>query len=455
MPKRQDTLVKQLIATDGVAPGADSNGASPIEKHLKMAENPFRFLRGSAPLFYRDLAKNTILPTTLFHDIPLCMIQGDCHVSNFGFFTEEGSHSDTLIFGLNDFDDACVGHPAWDLLRFATSLYLTQTALTALSKMPNSADFELQYLPDASTTQHSVKKFLKAYLNTCAEQLDACSLYGNVITQVPKDHVLRRLWKKAKKRCAGGEHFLTKSALAKATCWQKDRVCFTADNPKFSPIDPAHKQDLIYHFEPFFDDAVLDVTERLDAGTGSVNMKRFYFLVGPAQGRFPKDLFQCHIVEVKKQRAAAPLHAFPTLSPVNRLNPAHLTQVCQRRMQRHADLILDETDWLNDHWLIRSRHHAKVGVDPTDLLAPANKRGEAGIVQYAKLCGKALALSHMRSDRRSNKFELAITQYLPKYLTAIDSAAQQYAIQTEEDWKILKVLIKRQTSKVSAAPNNT
>lgn len=451
MPKRQQTLIDQLIQTDGIAPGANTGTMPPIQKHLKMAESPFRFLRGSAPLFYHDLSKENLLPKALYQDIPLCMIQGDCHVSNLGFFTEEGSHGNALIFGLNDFDDACVGHPTWDLLRFSTSLYLTQTVLAETPNLPNANEFDTQHAPDEATTQKSVKIFLKSYINACERNAKACPRYNNVITSVPKDHVMRKLWKKAQRRCAGGEHFLTKSALAKAISWDNTVIGFSANNPKFTPLDPAHKQDLIYHFEPFLDDTVLDVTERLDAGTGSVNMKRYYFLVGPANGQFPKDLPLCHIVEVKKQRAAAPLQSFPNLSPTNRLNPAHLTEVCQRRMQRLPDLVLDATYWQGAHWLIRSRHHAKVGVDPTDLLASPNKNGEAGIIQYAKLCGEVLALSHMRSDRRSNRFETAVITHLPAHLKTINAAAQQYAKQTKTDWEILQNLIKNQASKASAA----
>ena len=81
-------------------------------------------LRGASPVFYQDLAKLTFRLPEAIESWPLTMVMGDCHVSNFGFFSEEGSHGDQVIFAPNDFDDACVGHAGWDLLRYGVSLLL-------------------------------------------------------------------------------------------------------------------------------------------------------------------------------------------------------------------------------------------------------------------------------------------------------------------------------------------
>ncbi|WP_315982954.1 DUF2252 family protein [Aliamphritea spongicola] len=136
---------------------------------------------------------------------------------------------------------------------------------------------------------------------------------------------------------------------------------------KFQRLSAETYQTLEQAFAPYMDDAVLNIVARLDAGTGSVNMGRYYFLVGPADYQGQQDLNLCHIVEVKQQRKAAPLFYFDDLSPVNRLNPAHLTLECQRRMQRFPDLVLDEAEYEGQHWLVSSRHHAKVGLDPENV----------------------------------------------------------------------------------------
>lgn len=441
MSNRREIITRVLTDTDGVAPRSNS----PLSKHVKMAASPFRFMRGSAPLYYRDLAERTcnLIPEKLFTHIPRCLIQGDCHISNFGFITEEGSHGDQVVFSLNDFDDACVGHAVWDLLRFATSLQLSQDYLCGLTSGLYAGKNSFQGDAPAPSEQDAVRAvmaFLRAYLSACEDSIGDEKTRHTVVKRFKKDHFLYPLWKKARKRAAGGKNFSSKSSLAKAARWSDGDINFDLQNSQFKPLGVATSEALKAHFAPFMDDCVLDVIERLDAGTGSVNMTRYYFLVGPERGQYPDDLHLCHIVEVKQQRHAAALAYFRELNPMNRLNPAHLTQVCQQRMQRHPDLILDETEWQGAHWLVRSRHHAKVGIDPEDLLVK-NDGDESAMETYAAACGRALALAHSRADRRSTRFEQAVCFNLPEFYEVLADASLTLAEKTRGDWVLLKSIL--------------
>jgi hypothetical protein len=184
------------------------------------------------------------------------------------------------------------------------------------------------------------------------------------------------------------------------------------------------------------DDAVLDLVERIGAGTGSYDLKRYYLLVGPEAVDSEADLGLCHVVEVKQQRQAAPLHHFPDLSPVNRLEPAHLTVVSQRRMQRDADLLLDAAMWEDAHWLIRSRHHARVGIDPAHVAVGERAVTKGGFVQYAEACGQVLALTHARADRRSIRFEAAAGAALAPLARQLTDVLEDYLAQVirDRDW---------------------
>ena len=195
-------------------------------------------------------------------------------------------------------------------------------------------------------------------------------------------------------------------------------------------------------FRPYVDDAILDVAQRIGAGTGSVNMQRYYLLVGPENYQGVADLPLCHIVEIKQQRVAAPVQVFPDFDPTNQLNPAHLTVVCQQRMQRLPDLVLDEVEWLETHWLVRSRHHARVGIKP-EHIAIADIDSPVRLLEYAKSCGAALALAHSRGDRRSIRFEQAIIKRVSKHIDSLIEAADIYAQQTAEDCHLLKVMLQR------------
>ena len=88
-------------------------------KFRKMAADPFAFYRGSAPLFYSDVAQ---LDDPWVDDATSRVwIQGDLHAENYGTYMDSAG---VLVFDVNDFDEAYIGHYTWDLQRMAASLAL-------------------------------------------------------------------------------------------------------------------------------------------------------------------------------------------------------------------------------------------------------------------------------------------------------------------------------------------
>jgi hypothetical protein len=86
-------------------------------KHIRMAESPFLFLRGT---FYRWIQLWPTVCATLL-DAPEVLAVGDLHLENFGTWRDvEGR----LIWGLNDVDEACRLPYTNDLVRLATSALL-------------------------------------------------------------------------------------------------------------------------------------------------------------------------------------------------------------------------------------------------------------------------------------------------------------------------------------------
>src|SRR5439155_16968478 len=85
-------------------------------KFRKMAGSPFAFYRGSAALFYRDLA--TGQDPFLNEQTGRVWIQGDLHAENFGTYMNGAG---LLVFDANDFDESYVGGFTWDLKRLAAS----------------------------------------------------------------------------------------------------------------------------------------------------------------------------------------------------------------------------------------------------------------------------------------------------------------------------------------------
>lgn len=441
LPQRCEQLQQEFKRTDGVAPGLDPS----LLKHQKMAQNPFRFLRGSSGLFYADIKHAVLkLPELLTTKIPLTTVIGDCHLSNFGFFTEEGSSGKRVIFAPNDFDDACVGHAVWDWSRFAVSILLAAEYCQGVKQQhyANEADIALDSLEvvTAKDAVAAVRCFLTAYIAQCQAIIEEPELRYAVLDDFPKDHVLKPVLKKAIKRSAQGEDFLRKSTLAKVADLSARPLTFKQDPLKFTRLNQELYSEVEFEFRPFVSDDILDIVTRQGAGTGSLNMQRYYLLVGPVQINHQDDLALCHLIEVKQQRDAAPLYFFPELSPVNRLNAAHLTVDCQRLMQRRPDLVLDEHYWNGAHYLVRSLHHANVDVDPEDVCFATKAPGNE-LAEYAEACGRALALSHSRGDRRSIRFEQAVVNYLPKAIDALIAACVDYAEQQKTDCALMRQLL--------------
>src|SRR3712207_2681914 len=84
-----------------------------------MAADPFAFYRGTACLFYADMAQ--LEDRWCDERTSRVWIQGDLHAENFGTYMDGAGR---IVFDVNDFDEAYVGHVSWDLRRFAASFAL-------------------------------------------------------------------------------------------------------------------------------------------------------------------------------------------------------------------------------------------------------------------------------------------------------------------------------------------
>ena len=115
-------------------------------KFRKMAADPFAFYRGSAPLFYSDMAQ--LEDPWVDEATSRVWIQGDLHAENYGTYMDSAG---VLVFDVNDFDEAYLGHYTWDLQRMAASL-----ALLGFRKA----------LSDGVDRAGSIETYAKAYADT-------------------------------------------------------------------------------------------------------------------------------------------------------------------------------------------------------------------------------------------------------------------------------------------------
>jgi hypothetical protein len=93
------------------------------KKHRKMSDGAFPFLRAT---FYRWVEQwPAVCPELARRDQDVLLAVGDLHVENFGVWRDSRQR---LIWGVNDFDDACELPFTSDLVRLATSAMLAASA---------------------------------------------------------------------------------------------------------------------------------------------------------------------------------------------------------------------------------------------------------------------------------------------------------------------------------------
>ena len=114
---RTDTIVDVL--QDAFAPLMRADPRAFRTKYRKMASDPHAFYRGTACLFFHDVTRQQ--DPFADHGADRIWIHADLHVENFGTYLNSRGR---LIFDVNDFDEAYLGHFTWDLQRFAASLAL-------------------------------------------------------------------------------------------------------------------------------------------------------------------------------------------------------------------------------------------------------------------------------------------------------------------------------------------
>ena len=116
-PERAQLIVDVLVDAFADLMAADADAFR--SKFRKMAADPFAFYRGSACLFYADMT--TLEDRWCDERTSRVWIQGDLHAENFGTYMDSAGR---IVFDVNDFDEAYLGHVSWDLRRFAASFAL-------------------------------------------------------------------------------------------------------------------------------------------------------------------------------------------------------------------------------------------------------------------------------------------------------------------------------------------
>ena len=374
-------------------------------KYQLMAESPFGYFRGAAPVMAADLAQ---LPSTGI----MSQLCGDAHVRNLGAYAAPDGR---LVFDINDFDETILGPFEWDLKRMAASLVLAGRAaghkdgpcckaavacveryaaqMRAFARMPHLEvnRFQVHRLGMAKAVQMALAKAERA---------------------TPL-HTLERLTVPSSTRPGAPRHFRESKPMLTRVTGARARAVLASLDPYREMLEPQRRH-LLSFYRP------VDVAFKV-VGTGSVGLRDYcvYF-----EGNGPADpLF----LQIKEEAASAYAQYLPDAHPAP--HNGQRTAEGQRAMQIQTDPFLGWTHIGGRQYLVRQLNDHKGSITIEDLAG-------ANLKAYAEVCGELLARGHGRSGDPQ-----VIAGYIGSgtgFAEAISDFGAAYATQTVKDWEQLK-----------------
>jgi uncharacterized protein (DUF2252 family) len=414
--RRTDLIIEVL--TDAFDPLMRADPAAFRVKYRKMAADPFAFYRGTACLFYADV---TAREDEWVDDRSAAIwIHGDLHAENFGTYMDSDGR---LVFDINDFDEAYIGHFTWDLQRFAASLallgwrkalpepdvralvgrylrgYLAQ--VTHYERSATDDDFSL----NLENTDGPVLALLeKARLKSRVALLDSMT---SIETGV-------RLF-----RDTGSVRHLGRVERRKV---EKAFASYLETIPESKKIDR----------ELFYD--VRDIVGKTGFGIGSAGLPAYNVLVEGFNQSLDND-----VVLSMKQANVPAVSRFVDRSKVEGYfeHEGHRTVVSQRALQAHTDPLLGYTTLDGTPYVISELSPYEIDLDWSELNEPEQM---AAVVEQL---GRATAKIHCASDEDSDQtlvtfqVEEAVSASLEgrrrAFVATLTDEAMDYAGQVRRD----------------------
>ncbi len=286
-------------------------------KFRKMAASPFAFYRGSAPLFYADVAQ--LEDPWANERTSRVWIQGDLHAENFGTYMDSAG---ILVFDVNDFDEAFLGHFTWDLRRMAASL-----ALLGFAKAVSDEAIERMIRTYAEAYLDQVRAFstgdkdteFRLTLENTEGVLHEVLLAARMETRV---NLLARVT-----AVEGAErHFASGSGVRRLEDDERGEVeeAFAA---YLDTIPDVKRQHSVSY-------SVKDVVGRTGFGIGSAGLPAYSLLVEGRTQALENDV----ILSMKQGNVPAPSRVVDDEAIREYFShQGHRTAVSQRALQAHAD----------------------------------------------------------------------------------------------------------------------
>jgi|SRR6185503_13795236 len=292
-------------------------------KYEALAENAFRFFRGTCHLFYEDLANAQPLPLS-----PLSWISGDLHIENFGSYKGDNR---LVYFDLNDFDESILAPSLYEVVRMVTSIFVAFDAL----------DIEAQ------KALKMAQLFVKTYANTLAKE-KAISIDPRTAKGIVRDFLI------------AADSTTKKELLKKRTTVKRKKLMLSLEDERHFKLDKKLRQELTAHMNEWiktcsdgpYNYEVKSAIFRL-AGTGSLGLKRYLFLLKSTNTK------NKYLLLDMKQSAPSSLLPYIPIKQLAWETEAERIITVQRRMQNVSASLLSKTVFRGDSFVIQELQPVK------------------------------------------------------------------------------------------------
>ncbi|MDX2702663.1 DUF2252 domain-containing protein [Streptomyces sp. PA03-6a] len=344
-------------------------------KFRKMAASAFAFYRGTACLYYADLADIKDGSPFLDERTSRVWIHGDLHAENFGTYLDANGR---LIFNVNDFDEAYVGPFTWDLQRFAASI-----ALIGYSK---------------ALADDVISGLVRSYATAYRERVRALA-QGEAVPALTLDSAQGPLLE-ALRHARSQTRFGLLDSMTEIRAWDRR---FGSGGGAVE-LDGGTREKVLRAFEAYLDTLpetsrinpeshrVKDVVGRRGVGIGSAGLPSYNILLEGHTDALENDV----VIYMKQgQTPAVSRHITdPAVRDYFR-HEGHRTVISQRALQAHADPYLGWTELDGVGQLVAEVSPYAVDLDWSDIDDP--EQIEAVVADL----GRATAGMHAAADDES------------------------------------------------------
>jgi len=372
---RQEQIVQVLV--DAFEDLIEADPKAFRRKFRKMAADPFAFYRGSACLFYADVAE--LEDRWADERTSRVWIQGDLHAENYGTYMDAAG---ILVFDVNDFDEAYLGHFTWDLKRMAASL-----ALLGFSK---------------ALSDDTIREMIGAYASAYLEQVRA-------FHEGDKDDEFRLTLENTE----GALHDVLLEArlatrirmLEKMTAIEGHEREFAA-GPGVRRLEDDEEQEVREAYATYLETIpevkrqhsvsyeIKDIVGRAGFGIGSAGLPAYNLLIEGRTQALENDV----VLSMKQGNVAAPSRVVRDEAIREHFEHAgHRTAVSQRALQAHADPWLGWCELRGKGQLVKELSPYEADLDWDAVTEPDE------IVPLLRWLGQATAKVHCVSDAGSDQ----------------------------------------------------